>query len=824
MAAVRSSVSGSSRPVALATVAAGVLFVGAGLLRDYFYLVFGADVYLPLHTLLEIASVVVSFSIFALYWNASKETRDAQMAFIGAGFMAVAIIDSMHALSFPGMPDFVTPSSVDKGIWYFLAARLWAATVLLAAALVRPDSESAVLRRWPLLVLNLLVSAAVFVAVSYFPGSLPVMFVADRGLTPFKIGLEYLVVGVCALAAIIYIRSHRRTGSRFLELIAAAMIVTAFSELFFTLYGSAYDLFNLLGHMYKVVAYYLIFSALFVFGVQRPYRELQGLYDQIENRLKRTIAQLENSTLAEREARERAETAMARLQALQTVTEAALSNLALDALLQDLLDRISGALSADAAVLLLVADDGNDLIVRAESGESATRGDDRRVKFGQGIPGRIAASRQPSIVDDVSSQDSVNRLFQAPVRSLIGAPLVVEDRVIGVVQVGTATPHRFTEEDMHFLQLMAYRVSSAIERARMYAEMDTTISSIADGVIIFGRSGQVLRSNPAAEKMLGIHEQEAKPALEEQLRRVQMKSEDGIWLSAGDSPVDQALRGETARGIVTRLQLPDGRAIWISSSAAPIRTADGEQMGAVVVFSDVTRLRQLQEQREDLLRAVSHDMRTPLTAIQGHAELLMRTMRKGEWNERSERSATAIMQSTRQMNAMIQDLVESARLESGQMELHLTPVHLDSYLLDILDHLAGVLETSRVQLAVPGDLPPVCADPHRLERIVVNLVSNALKYSPRDSEVEIIAERSGEEVRISVADRGSGIPPEDLEHIFDRYYRAREKSIAEGLGLGLYITKMSVEAHGGHIWVDTDLGKGSTFHFTLPVATEGCHE
>jgi two-component system, cell cycle sensor histidine kinase and response regulator CckA len=179
------------------------------------------------------------------------------------------------------MPDFITPSSVDKGIWYFLAARLWASGVLLTAALVPPASTAWLLGRWPLLGLNLLVSAAVFVAVSYFPSHLPTMFVPGEGLTPLKISLEYLVVVLSLLAAAIYLRAFRQSGNRFFELLAAALIVTAFSELFFTLYAAAYDIYNLLGHVYKVVAYYLIFSALFVYGVQRPYRELQGLYDQI---------------------------------------------------------------------------------------------------------------------------------------------------------------------------------------------------------------------------------------------------------------------------------------------------------------------------------------------------------------------------------------------------------------------------------------------------------------------------------------------------------------------------------------------------------------
>ncbi len=173
------------------------------------------------------------------------------------------------------------------------------------------------------------------------------------------------------------------------------------------------------------------------------------------------------------------------------------------------------------------------------------------------------------------------------------------------------------------------------------------------------------------------------------------------------------------------------------------------------------------------------------------------------------------------MNAMIQELVDSTRLESGQMRLERTAIHLPSFTLDFTERLAGALDAARVRMDMPDNLPWVSADPNLLERILANLVGNALKYSPSDREVWVRAAHSGKEVTVSVSDRGEGIAAAELPRLFGRYYRTEGARRAEGLGLGLYITRMLVEAHGGRIWVESQVGKGSTFSFTLPTEEEG---
>lgn len=220
-------------------------------------------------------------------------------------------------------------------------------------------------------------------------------------------------------------------------------------------------------------------------------------------------------------------------------------------------------------------------------------------------------------------------------------------------------------------------------------------------------------------------------------------------------------------------------------------------------------------QREDILRALTHDVRSPLGAIELSAGLLAREAEQGN-PDVLRRRARAIRSSVARIDAMLQDLVKVVALESGQVVLERVPVHLPPLLERVRENLSAALPMERVELRVPRGLPPLLADPPRLERVIVNLISNALKYS--DGAVVVDATRRDGTVVVSVSDRGPGIPPDELPHVFTKYFRARGAREREGLGLGLYISRLLVEAHGGRIWAESAPGRGSTFSVALPAA------
>src|SRR5512133_1558859 len=228
----------------------------------------------------------------------------------------------------------------------------------------------------------------------------------------------------------------------------------------------------------------------------------------------------------------------------------------------------------------------------------------------------------------------------------------------------------------------------------------------------------------------------------------------------------------------------------------------------------IRNLQALQEQREDFLRAVSHDLRTPLQTVVLPAERLSRVAPPGT---RERAAAESMGRAARQMNALISDLVDSIYLESGALHLSREPLALGEFLGELLGADGGAPDAARFTVEIPPDLPRVPADAARLTRVIQNLAGNALKYSTPGTTIRVDARCGEHEVVVSIADHGAGIAPEDLSRIFERFYRGGQRGKIEGLGLGLYISRLIVEAHGGRIWCESTLGEGSTCSFSLPL-------
>ena len=279
--------------------------------------------------------------------------------------------------------------------------------------------------------------------------------------------------------------------------------------------------------------------------------------------------------------------------------------------------------------------------------------------------------------------------------------------------------------------------------------------------------------------------------------------------------LSRALEGAAdLRGpLAVRCVRKDGTPIWIEHRSTPVRDPAGRVVAVEGIARDVTHVRRLQEERETLMQMVSHDLRTPLHVVVGQAELL-----RHHGDDEARRRAEAIVASAGRMTRLIGDLVDATHLESGNLALRLEPTDLGAFLSAWRDRMAGGLAMERVRLEAAGPVPAVLADQGRLDQILGNLVSNALKYSLADSEVRVALEATPSALRLSVADRGPGIPPDELSRLFERYYRTRASAThAEGLGLGLFITRKLVLAHGWRIEVASEVGKGSVFTIVVPV-------
>jgi two-component system phosphate regulon sensor histidine kinase PhoR len=242
--------------------------------------------------------------------------------------------------------------------------------------------------------------------------------------------------------------------------------------------------------------------------------------------------------------------------------------------------------------------------------------------------------------------------------------------------------------------------------------------------------------------------------------------------------------------------------------------------GAVIVFHDITRLKQLENVRKDFVANVSHELRTPLSIIKGYVETLLDTDPPDAATSRQ--FLETIQRHSRRLETLIDDLLSISALESQQARLEFTPVTLRATAAGVLEELAHRAREKNTTLAldIPADLPAVRADVQRLHQVLVNLVDNAIKYTAAGSHVRVTAAPKNGHVEVCVADNGPGIAPEHLPRVFERFYRvdkARSRELG-GTGLGLAIVKHIVHAHGGKVWVESVLGQGSRFYFTLPQA------
>jgi signal transduction histidine kinase len=235
------------------------------------------------------------------------------------------------------------------------------------------------------------------------------------------------------------------------------------------------------------------------------------------------------------------------------------------------------------------------------------------------------------------------------------------------------------------------------------------------------------------------------------------------------------------------------------------------------------KLRELSEMKEEFLALTTHDLRSPLTVISGVISFFT-SGRLGELSPEQKNMVAMMERNTQSLIELVNDLLDASKLESGTMRLEIASINLRGVIDELRESMEPMAKEKGIEMVehLPTDLPPVEADRAKLRRILLNLLSNALKFTRKGGRVEIRAERQQEDdrrVRISVSDTGVGIAPEDVARLFDKYEQARSRATRgeKGTGLGLYITRQLVELHDGRINVESELGKGSTFSFTLPI-------
>ncbi|MDI1480159.1 PAS domain S-box protein [Polyangium sp. y55x31] len=313
--------------------------------------------------------------------------------------------------------------------------------------------------------------------------------------------------------------------------------------------------------------------------------------------------------------------------------------------------------------------------------------------------------------------------------------------------------------------------------------------------------------NQKAEELMGA----SMPTDVRHLLQQRLHQPDGSPLAEGDLSLDRALRGEVVTGRELLIRAPHELDVPVLTNASPIRSEGGQLLGAVVTYEDITPLKELERLRQEWTSVVAHDLRQPVTTILMLAGGLARSGADAAARTRGER----IVGSAARLSRMIGDLLDLSRMEAHRLELLRAPT-------DVPALLARVIEASgsreRVMLSIHGELPTLFVDPQRIEQVAENLLSNAIKYGEPGTPIEILSERRGDEVVVKVRNQGPGITAEDMRTLFERFQRGGAKGSAiKGLGLGLYIVRGLVEAHGGRIEARSVPGETTTFSFSLPI-------
>jgi two-component system phosphate regulon sensor histidine kinase PhoR len=351
--------------------------------------------------------------------------------------------------------------------------------------------------------------------------------------------------------------------------------------------------------------------------------------------------------------------------------------------------------------------------------------------------------------------------------------------------------------------IMSVRLSEEIKDLEMErATLETVMQKMTDGVFIVDGKGDIQLVNPAAEKMFSISQFDSigKPLIE----TIRHHQPVEMWQRCLDSGASQNVDFEVGN----RLSLHG-----IATSLSPVISGS-----TLLLFQDMTRQRQIETMRRDFISNVSHELRTPLAALKALTE----TLQGGALEDPPAASRFLEQMETEvdSLSLMVSELLELSRIESGRGPLTLAPTRPIDIVTPAFERLFLQAERAGLTLTLeyPEELPPVMADATRVQQVVVNLLHNSIKFTPSGGNVTVRAMQQERAVRFSVSDTGIGITAEDLSRIFERFYKVDRSRATSGTGLGLAIARHLVEAHGGRIWVESEVGKGSIFHFTIPLA------
>jgi K+-sensing histidine kinase KdpD/CheY-like chemotaxis protein len=598
------------------------------------------------------------------------------------------------------------------------------------------------------------------------------------------------------------------------------------------------------------------------------------------NRYRRLLEEQARRQEAEKVVRQRTRA----LELINRSARAFSSTLNLDRVLETVLEGARHLLDVVACSVWLVDRERNGLVCRQASGPGSDVVRDWQLDLDQGLAGWVARTGESLIVSDTRRDErhfkGIDRRTNLEMRAVLSVPLRVKERVIGVVQVVDVAVDRFTAADQTLMESLAASAAVAIENAQLYEQARSEIAerrraeeelrrrnrelrALNTLAAAMGRSLDLARSLEAAlisvldvmevgagwvqladdsdeggwslvahrglrpEMVEAVEQGRLAGALRDQVSRQErvVQAKEGVGEAFG-AVVGVPIRSrDRVLGVLYLLQ---GEAEALTPQEEQLLTAIGHQIGVsvenmrlVAAAADAEILRELNRLRSELVANVSHELRTPLGLIKIFCTTLLR--QDVAFDDETQREFLGhIDEEAEKLEKIVDNLLDLSQLRDGQMQLDKQATDIGELAHQVMEGMAVQLKGHRFAADFPAEPLVAHVDARRVEQVLRNLLSNAIKYSPAGGTISVHGRGDRRQLLVWVGDEGMGIPPQDLERVFERFYRV-ESEVAmreSGAGLGLSVCKGIVEAHGGRIWAESTLGVGSTFYFTLPVGDD----
>ena len=469
-------------------------------------------------------------------------------------------------------------------------------------------------------------------------------------------------------------------------------------------------------------------------------------------------------------------------------------------------------------------------MLAGQAGIIALKEDGWRVATAQGIAAAFLSYLTPLLAEENVRELNVNELnrmlkeltYTASMGLLNGTalPLAAHDQVIGVIFIFRNYQDLFTSNDRVILQSFADQAAIAVYNARLYGQvsyekqrLDALLDSAADGIMILNADLTIERVNDAFERIYGkVNDELVGLSHDEVICWIQDPQGSTLNEAIANSwPLTPNatlyVEGDLKRALPSPLP--------IGVTYAPLLSNDGKLRNIIASVRDITHFRTADEIKSTFISIVSHELRTPVALIKGYASTLRRDDAK--WDKSTINDSLAVIEEEAdRLSKMIDDLLDASRLQAGGVNLNHADVSLPQLAQRVAERFSTQSNKHRIIAEFPDKFPVILADETRIEQVISNLVSNALKYAPK-GDIKISGSMRPEQVVICVSDEGPGIEAKDLPHIFDRFYRSTNAvKQTKGAGLGLYLARAVVEAHGGRIWADPKPDSGARICFSLP--------